>query len=203
MSGFMYKVTVAGESLVKKEIPGPDSIEEFLYEINALNSLSYSDHVINFYGLVVDEDDEFVKGLLVSYADGGALVDIIYDNCKDKNFGLQWSLKERWDRQIVHGLADIHESGFVHGDLTLSNIVIDESDSAKIIHINRRGCPVGWKPPEATPLIESHHRISMSIGVQSEIFQLGMVLWAFSMEEDEPEREGRPLMFGLKAPIPA
>jgi serine/threonine protein kinase len=202
MSGFVYKVSVGGEPLIKKEIPGPDTIEEFLYEINALNSLTYSDHVIKFYGLVVDEDDERVKGLLISYADGGALVDIIYDNCKDKNFGLQWSLKERWARQIVHGLADVHESGFVQGDFTLSNIVIDENDNAKIIDINRRGCPVGWEPPEATPLIESGHRISMYIGVKSDLFQLGMVLWALAMEEDEPEREGRPLTFGPEPKVP-
>lgn len=202
MSGFVYKVRVAGESLIKKEIPGPDTIEEFLYEINALNTLSYSENVINFYGLVVDEYDECVKGLLISYADGGALVDIIYDNCKDKSLGLQWSLKERWARQIVHGLADVHESGFVQGDFTLSNIVIDEKDDAKIIDINRRGCPVGWEPPEATPLIEAGHRISMYIGVKSDLYQLGMVLWALAVEEDEPEREGRPLTFGPKARVP-
>ena len=203
MSGFVYKVEVHGEVLIKKEIPGPDTIEEFLYEVNALNSVGYSDHVINFYGLVVDERDEYVKGLLISFADGGALIDVIYDNCKVKNArGLEWSVRERWARQIVHGLADIHESGFVQGDFTLSNIVIDDHDDAKIIDVNRRGCPVGWEPPEATPLIESHHRISMYIGVKSDLFQLGMVLWALAMEEDEPEREGRPLTLSLDENIP-
>lgn len=202
MSGFVYKVSVGKELLIKKEIPGPDTIDEFLYEINALNSLRYSNNVINFYGLVVDDYDKHVKGLLISYADGGALVDVIYDNRKDKTFGLDWPLKERWARQIVHGLADVHECGFVQGDFTLSNIVIDENDHAKIIDINRRGCPVGWEPPEATPLIESHHRISMYIGVKSDLYQLGMVLWALAMEEDEPEREGRPLTFGSESRIP-
>lgn len=36
-------------------------------------------------------------------------------------------------------------AGFVQGDFTLSNIVIDSNDDAKIIDINRRGCPVGWE----------------------------------------------------------
>lgn len=201
MSGFVYKVTVDGQTLIKKEIPGPETIDEFLYEINALNSLRYSDDVIKFYGLVIDDHDQ-VKGLLISYADGGALIDIIYDNCKDKNKGIPWSLKERWAQQIVHGLADVHECGYVQGDFTLSNIVIDEYDNAKIIDINRRGCPVGWEPPEATPLIESQHRISMYIGVKSDLYQLGMVLWAIAMEEDEPEREGRPLNLDADARVP-
>jgi hypothetical protein len=84
-------------------------------------------------------------------------------------------------------------AGFVQGDFTLSNIVIDADDRAKIIDINRRGCPVGWEPPEVAALIDSKQRISMYIGVKSDIFQLGMVLWAIAMEQDEPEIQPRPL----------
>jgi hypothetical protein len=88
----------------------------------------------------------------------------------------------------------------VQGDFTLSNIVIDADDRAKIIDINRRGCPVGWEPPEVIALIESKQRISMYIGVKSDIFQLGMVLWAIAMEQDEPEAQPRPLMSLRDAP---
>lgn len=198
MSGFVYKVAVDGEQLIKKEIPGPDTVDEFLYEINALSRLSNSRNVIQFYGVVVDDYEEHVKGLLISYADQGALIDVIFDN--DHN--LAWARRERWARQIVEGLSEIHEAGFVQGDFTLSNIVIDYDDNAKIIDINRRGCPVGWEPPEATPLIESNQRISMYIGVKSDLYQLGMVLWALAEQEDEPEAHGRPLRLneGLEVP---
>ncbi|KPM44383.1 hypothetical protein AK830_g2179 [Neonectria ditissima] len=202
MSGFVYKVKVNGQTLIKKEIPSPDTVEEFLYEVNALNRLRYSNNVIHFYGVVVDDDEENVKGLLISYADQGALIDIIYEHCKDGEFDLPWSTREKWARQIVEGLSDIHESGFVQGDFTLSNIVIDENGDAKIIDINRRGCPVGWEPPEATPLIDCNQRISMYIGVKSDLYQLGMVLWALAMQEDEPEAQGRPLILGPEVNIP-
>ncbi|KAF4964638.1 hypothetical protein FZEAL_10847 [Fusarium zealandicum] len=202
MSGFVYKVNVNGHTLIKKEIPSPDTIDEFLYEVNALNRLRYSRNVIHFYGVVVDDHDEQVKGLLINYADQGALIDIIYEHCKDKDYDLDWSTREKWARQIVEGLSDIHESGFVQGDFTLSNIVIDEYGDAKIIDINRRGCPVGWEPPEATPLIESGQRISMYIGVKSDLYQLGMVLWALATQEDEPEAQGRPLILGPEVNIP-
>ncbi|OIW31776.1 kinase-like protein, partial [Coniochaeta ligniaria NRRL 30616] len=192
ISGFVYKVRVNDEVLIKKEIPGPDTVDEFLYEINALNRLKYSNHVIRFYGVIVDDNEEHVKGLLISHAEQGALIDIIYDQMHP----LPWSTRERWARQIVSGLSEIHEAGFVQGDFTLSNIVIDDDDNAKIIDINRRGCPVGWEPPEATPLIESNQRISMYIGVKSDLYQLGMVLWALAMKEDEPEAHGRPLRIG-------
>ncbi|KAH7328358.1 hypothetical protein B0I35DRAFT_473084 [Stachybotrys elegans] len=202
MSGFVYKVNVDGTTLIKKEIPSPETIDEFLYEINALSSLHYSEHVVDFYGVVVDDDDEVVKGLLISYAEQGALIDIIYDHCKDNQRGLPWPIREHWARQIVQGLADIHDSGFVQGDFTLSNIVIDARGDAKIIDINRRGCPVGWEPPEASALIESNQRISMYIGVKSDLYQLGMVLWGLAMQEDEPEREGRPLILGPEVLVP-
>lgn len=202
MSGFVYKVSVMGKMLIKKEIPSPDTVEEFLYEVNALSGLRFSKHVIDFYGVVVDDDDEQVKGLLISFASQGALIDIIFENCKENNISLPWNTREKWARQIVQGLADVHESGFVQGDFTLSNIVIDDAGDAKIIDINRRGCPVGWEPPEATALIESNQRLSMYIGVKSDLYQLGMVLWGLAMLEDEPETQGRPLILGPEINVP-
>ncbi|MCJ1255527.1 hypothetical protein MMC24_003343 [Lignoscripta atroalba] len=189
MSGFVYKVKVHGQICIKKEIPGPDCVDEFLYEVNALYALMGSSCVIHFKGLVVDQEHTIVKGLLIGFAEQGSLVDLLYD-MKDQ---LPWARRERWAKQIVGGLSEIHEAGFVQGDFTLSNIVIDEHDRANIIDINRRGCPVGWEPPEISALIGSGQRISMYIGVKSDLFQLGMVLWALAEEVDEPEREPRPL----------
>ncbi|KAK8106274.1 protein kinase domain-containing protein [Apiospora kogelbergensis] len=201
MSGFVYKVRVGEKTLIKKEIPGPDTVDEFLYEVNALNALSFSSSVIKFYGVVVDDNDENVKGLLIDYAGKGALIDLIYDS-QEHGADLPWATRELWARQIVQGLADIHEAGFVQGDFTLSNIVIDDESNAKIIDINRRGCPVGWEPPEATPLIDSNQRISMYIGVKSDLYQLGMVLWALATLEDEPEAHQRPLRLDPEIEVP-
>lgn len=191
ISGFVYKVSAYNKTYIKKEIPGPDAVDEFLYEINALSSLEDSKSVIKFEGIIVDEANDLIKGLLISYAEQGALVDLLYDFKGSKH--MNWPRRQRWARQIVQGLSEIHEAGFVQGDFTLSNIVVDSKDDAKIIDINRRGCPVGWEPPELANLIESGQRISIYIGVKSDLFQLGMVLWALAEEEDEPERQDRPL----------
>ncbi|MCJ1313109.1 hypothetical protein MMC25_006786 [Agyrium rufum] len=188
MSGFVYKVKVGDKIYVKKEVPGPESVDEFLYEINALNSLNGSSNVIQFQGLVFNPETNLLTGLLIDYAEHGSLVDMIFD----ADHTIPYSRRERWMRQIIQGLSDIHEAGFVQGDFTLSNIVIDSDDNARIIDINRRGCPLGWEPPEIATLIESRQRISMYIGVKSDLYQLGMVLWALVEEEDEPERS-RPL----------
>ncbi|APA05331.1 hypothetical protein SS1G_09733 [Sclerotinia sclerotiorum 1980 UF-70] len=195
LSGFVYKVIVGGQVFIKKEIPGPDQVEEFLYEINALHKLSGSHSVIQFGGVVLDNEAKCVKGLLISFAEQGALIDVIYDG----DGGIPWERRERWAKQIVHGLSEIHEAGFVQGDFTLSNIVIDANDDAKIIDINRRGCPVGWEPPEVAALLESNQRISMYIGVKSDLYQLGMVLYALATQHDEPETL-RPLTLSTFPP---
>ncbi|KAK8159710.1 kinase-like domain-containing protein, partial [Phyllosticta citrichinensis] len=191
LSGFVYKVSVSSRVYIKKEIPGPGSVDEFLYEANALCQLKGSQSVIDFAGLITDDAGERVTGLLISYADKGALVDLIYDGKATPE--MSWPRRERWAKQIVRGLSEIHESGYVQGDFTVSNVVVDANDDAKIIDINRRGCPVGWEPPELATLIESGQRIGIYIGIKSDLFQLGMVLWALAEQQDEPEREERPL----------
>lgn len=191
LSGFVYRVRIADRIVIKKEIPGPDTIDEFLYEVNALDSLLGCDNVVQLEGLVTDDRGELVKGLLISYASQGPLVDILYDLRGTSQ--LPWHRRAKWAKQIVAGLADIHEAGFVQGDFTPSNIVVDEEDNAIIIDINRRGCPVGWEPPELGRLIGSGQRVGMCIGVKTDLWQLGMVLWAIAEECDEPERVERPL----------
>ncbi|KAK2807222.1 hypothetical protein FQN50_005509 [Emmonsiellopsis sp. PD_5] len=198
LSGFAYEVKHKGKDYVMKEIPGPDTVDEFLYEANALHALLGSRCVIPFRHIVVDDDMLLVKGLLIDFAEQGALVDLFYDH-KGK---IEWSRRERWGRHIIEGLAEIHEAGFVQGDFTLSNIVVDAHDNAKIIDINRRGCPVGWEPPEFTAKINNKQRISMFIGVKSDLYQLGMTLWALAMVEDDPGRRKAPYTIPAEMDIP-
>lgn len=105
LSGFVYKVNVNGQVFIKKEIPGPDTVEEFLYEVNALHSLAHSDSVIKFGGVITDNEGRHLKGLLISYAEKGALIDVLYDG----RGLLPWQQRERWAKQIVQGLSEIHE----------------------------------------------------------------------------------------------
>ena len=105
LSGFVYKVNVNDQVFIKKEIPGPDTVEEFLYEVNALHNLAHSDSVIKFGGVVTDNEGRRLQGLLISYAEKGALIDVLYDGRGQ----LSWPLRERWAKQIVQGLSEIHE----------------------------------------------------------------------------------------------
>lgn len=188
-SGFAYQVKYEDRDYVKKEMPGPDGVDEFLYEINALYELRGSKNVIQLEAIVVDDAYRLIKGLLLNFAAKGDLAGLL----GNEGVGIQWERRESWAKQIVDGLAALHEAGFVQGDLTLTNVVVDDQDNAKIIDINRRGCPIGWEAPEFKRKLENKQSISMYIGVKSDLFQLGMVLWALAMEVDQPERHPRPL----------
>ncbi|PGG97493.1 serine/threonine protein kinase [Blastomyces parvus] len=198
LSGFAYQVKLDGKDYVKKEIPGPDMVNEFLYEINALHALIGSRSVIQLKAIVVDDDMLTTKGLLINFAEKGSLIELIYDY----KGTIEWSRRTRWARQIIEGLAEIHEAGFVQGDLTVSNVVVDANDNAKIIDINRRGCPVGWEAPEFTKLLQSKQKISMYIGVKSDLYQLGMTLWGLAMEIDEPGSQPRPFIIPVDMKVP-
>ncbi|KAK2740734.1 hypothetical protein FQN57_005966 [Myotisia sp. PD_48] len=198
LSGFVYRVKYNGKDYVKKEITGPETTEEFLYEVHALHALLDCENVIDFIGIVVDETGTLVKGLLIDVAEKGALADLFYD----EKGNIKWERRVKWAKQVISGLADIHEAGFVQGDFTVSNVVVDINDDAKIIDINRRGCPIGWEPPEFIQKLENKQRISMYIGVKSDLYQLGMTLWAIAMEEDEPGRRPRPINIPPDADVP-
>ena len=105
-----------------------------------------------------------------------------------------------WIRQVVQGMSDIHEAGYIQGDCTLSNIVLDADENAKIANINRRGCSIGWEPPEFRQMIQSGQRISMFIGVKSDLYQMGMVIWAIANQIEKPDRAERPLLLDDDAP---
>ncbi|PNS14630.1 hypothetical protein CAC42_1652 [Sphaceloma murrayae] len=201
LSGFVYKVRANDQVCVKKEIPGPNNVDEFLYELNALDVLREADSVIEFKGIVTDEAGKLIKGILIAYAGKGSLVENIYDFHHTPM--LPWTRRLKWAGQIIEGLAAIHEAGYVQGDFTLSNVVIDDDDNAHIIDLNRRGCPVGWEPPELMRLIFSKQKVGMMISTKTDLYQLGMVLYALAQQVDEPDRLSREDLDRFSSEIPS
>ena len=66
LSGFTYLVKVDGHAQIcyKQEISAPEAVDEFLSDINALYSLLQSSNAIPLLGIVVDEQNTVVKGIL-------------------------------------------------------------------------------------------------------------------------------------------
>ncbi|KAK5332208.1 hypothetical protein LTR98_011652 [Exophiala xenobiotica] len=189
-SGFVYRVQCNKKYYIRKDIPRTDAVNRFLHEIRALHALRDSGYVVELEAVVLDDTKQLVKGVLLSYLETGAVIDLLADR-------IPWKDRCRRAEQAIRGLADVHAEGYVHGDFTLSNLVVDKQGNAKIIGFSRRGCPVGWEPPE---LIE--HTTSLYVGEKSDLFQLGMILWALAKEGDEPERHRPSLKLCFPEEIP-
>lgn len=196
LNGFAYMVTMGGENLVRKDIPGPDSVDEFLNELYMLSKLQASLHVVTLKGIVVDDKGRVVKGFMMEYAEGGALVDILFDY-KGK---IPWLERENWAYQVVKGISELHTEGLPIGSLTLSKLVIDAENIVKLCSLRKEGCAVGWEPPEISDLIAQGQRISSHLGLKTDLYQMGVILWALAADEDQPERRPGPLTLGDDIP---
>lgn len=100
ISHFVYKVDVGGQIWIKKEISGPEQVDEFIQEIWALNSQVNAEYAIKLQGIIISEDGSNVKGLLIDCADQNALEDI-YNG--DHGI-LPQNHRERWAKNVVEML---------------------------------------------------------------------------------------------------
>ncbi|XP_050889011.1 mitogen-activated protein kinase kinase kinase 20-like [Lathyrus oleraceus] len=98
-------------------------------EKHILDRLGSSPYIIKCFGHDhTFEDDQECYNIFLEYAVGGTLFDQL------KNHGDKFSetLVRRYTRSIVEGLKHIHESGFVHCDVKLQNILVFDQGNVKI-----------------------------------------------------------------------
>lgn len=105
-------------------------------------------HIIAYEGSsVTDENGKLLYNLLMEYATGGTLVDVIHD----RGGFLGESMIRSYTRSILRGLAYLHSRGIVHCDIKGRNVLIGD-EGAKIADL---GCAklVGENGPiSGTPL---------------------------------------------------
>lgn len=107
---------------------------------------------------------------------------------------LPWQLREMWAKQIITQLASLHESNCIHGDITLRKVAIDVANNARLFAAGAHDEPSrGWEAPELRKLSLSGHSQPNYVGVKTDLYQLGMVLWALAEANPQPELVQKPL----------
>ncbi|KAI9767789.1 MAG: hypothetical protein M1840_005470 [Geoglossum simile] len=88
-------------------------------------------------------------------------------------FGIE-SLRLRWAKQVTDALCFVHGKHVIHGDLTCSNIFLDE-------HLNAKLADFGGSSIDGSPLLvqvtASHRYPGPLLSVQGDIFALGSTLY--------------------------
>ncbi len=157
--------------MLKPEIAEEKEMKRFLAEARRLASLNH-ENVVQVYDM-----DESVPYMVMEYFPGRTLRDIP----KQPPLALERSL--RILIQVARGLQALHSLQIVHRDLSTNNVMVDDSDRAKILDlgmardINRMSVTVshgiaGTLKYMAPEVIDGHKATPAS-----DIFSFGVILY--------------------------
>ncbi|KAI5671421.1 hypothetical protein M9H77_11785 [Catharanthus roseus] len=102
---------------------------EFLQKEQKILSILTSPHIVGYKGYdITREKNKLMFNLMMEYLPAGTLSDAIH-----KSGGrLKESMISYYTRQILQGLEYLHCNGIVHCDIKGRNILVSETDGAKI-----------------------------------------------------------------------
>jgi serine/threonine protein kinase len=95
-------------------------------ELDKLKRVYGSEHIVTFYGLVVNEHNQ--TGIVMEYCARGTLCDYLASDFQQ----LGWDNKFSMAQEIAKGLRYIHQQGLLHRNLHDRNILIDDGGHALI-----------------------------------------------------------------------
>ena len=94
-------------------------------------------HLGRLLGVVHQEQDDTILGLLLRYIDHKYTLELAMHE------DVSSDLRQRWGEQIRRALAALHEVGAVWGDAKAENVLIDSEDNAWITDFEG-GYTRGW-----------------------------------------------------------
>jgi serine/threonine protein kinase len=147
-------------------------------------------------GVVVDNSGKHLKSYLLEFPKARwSLMQAV------KNQSIPWEHRERWARQLVEGVSQLHSKGFVVGTLvsSLSPVLIDDSNTIKFWYFKSKfnvGVRVeGYYPPEYLHFRNLSRTISEDqcpkVTSKTDIFHLGLILWLLA--ENSPRTTASPV----------
>jgi hypothetical protein len=169
-------------------------VELFLYSLRLYHCLRGTTGISKLVGIVLNEKQNCIKSFLTEIPTRGEIFRIL---AREKKAGspVSWTRREKWCRQIVRAVAEIHSKGFVIGSLghTIDGgVAIDGEDNAIIWRfrclVRHSSSGNGWAgffPPELRQIsVEKHEIQPLQIRPPMDIFHLSMWIWLVAMNEN-------------------
>lgn len=161
-----------------------DTNEILLYRLNVLHSLQGKPGICPFVGVVLDQDTKVAKGFLAEAPAMGFLFREILSKIGNDEH-IPWKRRERWCKNIVQALTEVHSKGYVVGelgDIHHSGICLDSNDCAVLYSFRPSlgidtDCGQTVIPPEFGGANKIGSIISRTATPQSDIFLLGLTIW--------------------------
>ena len=168
---------------VANSSPEQSSINGFLEDMNLLRMAQGIPGVANFMGVVLSDDFRRLSGYLIRDHGGGRLFRVL-QIAKREGMTISWEQKERWIRQLIEVVADIHKRGVILGDISNITVWMDSNDDIIVSSLVSRPNLQGWPgvlPPELRePTTNCSRQYHMT--TQTDLFLLGRAIWMLAEE---------------------
>lgn len=171
-------------SVAVKVLVDQSAIEHSSRELEALSALVGNRNVLQLIETVISDKNDPRLFIVTEYAQGG---DLLHYMQRNSSKPMSEDTARKVFRQLVSGLASIHESGWVHRDIKLENILLASAmDPLDRVIIGDFGFATRWSADSY--LRESYGSLHYSspeiitaqpyIGPEVDVWSLGVVLYA-------------------------
>ncbi len=165
---------VALKVLHERLLQDPENRQRFTQEGRVLQGLSHP----NIVKVLEIGETEAHGYIVMEYLSGGTLKHYL-----DTHHPIPLATIHQWAQQLLEGLFVIHQQGIIHRDLTLSNIMLDEQHTVRIMdfglsraqlmgtisHTGGVRGTLGYVAPEQITGVQVDHR--------ADIFAVGVILY--------------------------
>ncbi|GLJ42461.1 hypothetical protein SUGI_0879980 [Cryptomeria japonica] len=133
----MKEVTMLSDDPKSKE-----SVKQLEQEIAVLSRLSHK-NIVQYYGSEMIADKLYIY---LEYVSGGSIHKLLQEYGK-----FEEPIIRSYSRQILAGLAYLHQKNTVHRDIKGANILVDPNGQVKVAdfgmakHITAQSCPLSFK----------------------------------------------------------
>lgn len=179
---FQFLSCLNGRAVVEHVFDSPGPNGQMIYNIRVLHCMKGNDFFAQLAGVVVDHKSMRMKSVLIEYSQATRSLEQMA-----QLQGVPWAKRERWARQLVEGVSQLHHNGFVAGTLYCceSPVVIDATEKLQFRCLKSKfnmGRTRGdWYPPEfrylQTRSTDTREADCPDVTSKADIFKLGAVLW--------------------------
>ena len=184
----LYLVLVENQPCIQRNSPFSGAttsdrklVDEFITDMKLLQLAQGCPGVAEFVGVVVNDNHTQLCSYLVRYPEAGLLGELL-EASTPNDLPISWERRERWIRQIITAVAEIHGRGVVVGCLDKESMWVNLDDQIEIVLFKSTGSyrsnAYGQLPPEIRRFTAPGALATGQIPtVQSDLFQLGFLVW--------------------------
>ena len=181
----LYWVSVGSQQLIERKPPftanGASDIADFFADLKLFQMAQGCAGVAKLVGIVFSDNRTQLCSYLLQFPEQGSVRQLLHAARLDGTL-IPWKRRERWIRQIITTVAEIHKRGILIGHVELSTIWADSNDDIVFMSIKSVTMTMtnifGYIPPELRrSTVLGAIVTGQSPTFQSDLFQLGLCIW--------------------------